>query len=182
MTGDACASPLATDRLMLARHGLADFDDSAAMWADPVVVRYIGGRPFSREEAWHRLLRYAGHWSLLGYGYWAIRERASDRFVGEIGFGNFKRDTSPALGDTPECGWALAPWAHGRGFGAEALACVLDWADRSRLADRTVCMIDEQNRASIRLAERFGYAALTTIDYKGARPTLFARDSAPVPD
>ena len=61
------------------------------MWADPEVTRYIGGRPFGVEEVWTRLLRYAGHWALLGYGYWAVIEKSSGRFVGEAGLADFHR-------------------------------------------------------------------------------------------
>lgn len=61
---------LETERLILRGHGVDDFGDSAAMWAEPEVVRHIGGRPFTREESWSRLLRYIGHWSALGFGYW----------------------------------------------------------------------------------------------------------------
>ena len=49
------------------------------MWADPAVTRFIGGRVFNREEVWARLLRYAGHWQWMGYGFWAIEEKESGR-------------------------------------------------------------------------------------------------------
>jgi RimJ/RimL family protein N-acetyltransferase len=58
-----------TQRLILRGHRLEDFDALAAMWADPHVARFIGGKPATQEESWARLLRYAGHWRLLGFGY-----------------------------------------------------------------------------------------------------------------
>src|SRR6266852_5354978 len=100
-----------TERLTLRGHRLEDFGECAAMWADPEVTRHIGGRPFSAEEVWTKLLRYVGHWSLMGFGYWVIREKASGRFVGEVGFADFKRDIEPSLVSAPEIGWALASWA-----------------------------------------------------------------------
>ena len=51
---------IATDRLTLRAHGTEDLKDMCAMWAEPQVVRFIGGKVFSREEIWARLLRYAG--------------------------------------------------------------------------------------------------------------------------
>jgi RimJ/RimL family protein N-acetyltransferase len=107
------APPIDTARLTLRGHKAGDIDESAALWADPMVVRHIGGRPFSREESWTRLLRYAGHWALLGFGYWVVRERSSGRFVGEVGLADYRRDLVPAIEGTPEAGWVLAPWAHG---------------------------------------------------------------------
>jgi RimJ/RimL family protein N-acetyltransferase len=102
------APPLDTGRLRLRAHRAEDFEDSAGMWSDPVVVRHIGGRPQSPEEVWTRLLRYAGLWSLLGYGYWIAHDRETGRFLGEIGFADYKRDIEPSLGAVPECGWAFA--------------------------------------------------------------------------
>lgn len=171
---------LQTPRLVLRRHTLEDFDDAVAMWADAGVARFIGGKPATREEVWARLLRYAGHWALLGYGYWVIRERASGRFVGEIGFADFHRDIDPAFGDRPEAGWALAPWAHGQGFAGEALAAILSWADGQFRTKSTVCMIDPANAPSLRLAEKVGYREYTRTLYKGAPTLLFERTPAAV--
>ncbi len=65
------------------------------MWGVRIVTRHIGGRPFTAEESWSRLLRYAGHWYLLGFGYWAVVERGTNRFVGEVGFADFHRRHHP---------------------------------------------------------------------------------------
>src|SRR5579864_5518349 len=86
---------LETERLRLRGHRLEDFVQSAAMWGDPKVTQYIGGKPLTEEECWTRLLRYAGHWSLLGFGYWVAEEKASGNFVGEVGFADYKRDLQP---------------------------------------------------------------------------------------
>jgi RimJ/RimL family protein N-acetyltransferase len=100
---------IVTDRLRLRPHGMQDFAASAAMWADPEVTRFIGGRPFSEEETWARLLRYAGHWSFLGFGYWAVEEHSGSDFIGEVGFADFKRQIQPPIGDIPELGWLFVP-------------------------------------------------------------------------
>ena len=50
------APVLESARLKLRAHGLDDFAPCAAMWADPIVARYIGGKPLSEEEAWTKLL------------------------------------------------------------------------------------------------------------------------------
>ena len=41
---------LETERLRLRGHRPDDFADSVAMWADPLVTRYIGGKPLSGED------------------------------------------------------------------------------------------------------------------------------------
>src|SRR5690606_33908019 len=101
---------------------------------------YIGGRPFTHEEVWSKLLRYAGHWALLGFGYWVVREAPSGRFVGEVGYADFKRDFTPSLDGAPEMGWVLTPGAQGQGFAAEAVRAAMRWADQKWPGGRTVCL------------------------------------------
>lgn len=171
---------LDTERLTLRGHTVADFDESAAMWGDALVTRYIGGRPFSPEEVWGRLLRYAGLWALLGFGYWVVRERDSGRFVGEVGFANFRRDLgdlSSHLDGVPETGWVLAPWAHGRGFATEAVRAALAWGDTQLGTARTACLIAPENAASIRVATRCGYREAARTTYKGTDTAIFERDA-----
>lgn len=165
---------LETERLRLRGHVAADFEAVAAMWADPDVVRYIGGRPSTREESWARLLRYPGMWALLGYGFWAIEEKASGRLAGEGGFADFKRDISPAI-EAPEQGWALASWAHGRGYGSEAVAAMIAWGEGHFSRRDFVCIISPENAPSIRVAEKVGYREVAHTTYKDAATAMFRR-------
>ncbi len=169
------APTLTTDHLVLRAHGLSDFADCAAMWADPVVVRYIGGQPFSAQQTWTKLLRYVGHWHLLGFGYWAIRDRGDDSFVGEAGFADFKRDIEPSFDGAPEIGWALAPHAHGRGLASEAVRAIVAWGDNHLNAARTVCMISPTNLASLAVARKCGYAERYRTQYMGEPTIIFSR-------
>ncbi len=170
---------LQTERLVLRGHQVADFAACAALWADPQVVRFIGGRPFTGEEVWARLLRYVGHWALLGFGYWVVQERASGQVIGEVGFADYHRALDPPLGDTPEIGWALAPAAQGRGLATEAVRASLAWADAHWPAGRTACLIDPANQPSLRVAEKCGYQEMLRTVYKDAPVIVLARPAAP---
>ncbi|HLM67263.1 MAG TPA: GNAT family N-acetyltransferase [Longimicrobium sp.] len=173
---NASAAPvLQTERLILRGHTLADFDECAAVWADPLVTRYIGGRPFTEEESWARVLRYGGMWPLLGYGYWAVRERDTGRYVGDVGLADFHRDVAPPLGHVPEAGWVLATWAHGRGFGTEAVRAVLAWSDAHLDAPRTVCIIALENAGSLRVAQKCGFGERERATYKGDEIVILER-------
>jgi RimJ/RimL family protein N-acetyltransferase len=163
-----------TARLTLRGHRVDDFPDCAAMWADPIVTRFIGGKPFSQEETWARFLRYVGHWSLMGFGYWAIEEKDTGSFVGELGFADFKRDIKPSL-EAPELGWALASKAHGKGYATEAVRAAVAWGDAQFGSTRTVCIIHPENLASIRVAEKCGYHEFQRTTYKGHATILFAQ-------
>jgi|SRR5580704_15759668 len=168
-------SVIETERLRLRGHCPADFSVSAAMWEDPVVTRHIGGRPQTEEETWSRLLRYAGHWALLGFGYWAVEEKATGSFVGELGFADYKRDMEPRLKDTPEIGWIFAAQFHGKGYATEAVRAAVAWGDAHFGAGRTACIIDPENLASIRVAEKCGYRKSHLATYKGHSTLVFMR-------
>ena len=181
MTGsDSLQVELDSPRLILRRHTRADFPDMVTLWSDPDVVRHIGGRPFSEEEVWTRLLRYAGHWSLLGFGYWTVRRREDGGFVGEVGFADFHRDLQPGFDGAPEIGWVLSPAMHGQGFATEAVTAALAWAERrfgpaGALQGRTVCMIEPDNTASLRVAEKVGFRRYAQTRYHDAPTCLFER-------
>lgn len=164
-----------TARFVLRAHTLDDFDASLAMWSDPVVVRHIGGRPFTADEVWARLLRYHGHWALLGFGFWAIAEKATGAFLGEVGFADFKRPIEPPFGDTPEMGWSLAAAAHGKGVASEVVAAAASWGDAHFTHDRTVCIIDPDNGASIRVAQKAGFAEVRRTELRGSPTVVFER-------
>lgn len=162
-----------TERLRLRGHTLEDFEAVAAMWADPAVVRHISGKPSTLADSWARLLRYRGMWALLGYGYWVIEERAGAGFVGEGGFADFKRAIDPPL-DTPEQGWVLAPWAHGKGYASEAIAAMIAWGEGHFGRGDFTCIISPDNAPSIRVAEKAGYREIARTHFNG-EPTLVFR-------
>lgn len=166
---------LITDRLTLRGYRLDDFDDCYALWSDPEVMRYISSRPFTREEVWARLLRYVGHWTLLGYGYWIVHETATGAFVGDVGFADHRRDLTPSFGGAPEAGWVLAAAAQGRGLCTEAMQAVLAWGETRFDEGRTVCLIDPRNTASQRVAAKIGYREFARTTYKDQPVILFER-------
>jgi RimJ/RimL family protein N-acetyltransferase len=164
-----------TDRLMLRLPTPADFDESSAMWGDAEIVRHIHERPFTREESWGRLMRYVGHWQIFGFGFWIVRERQGGAYVGEVGFGEMRRDVQPSFEGSPEIGWALASSAQGRGYATEAALAIQEWTDARHGARRTVCMIASQNAASIRVAVKCGYTEFARSNYRDSPVTLFER-------
>jgi len=165
-----------TPRLRLRGHRMRDFTACAAMWADPVVTRFIGGRPFSEEEVWARLLRYAGHWSLMGFGFWVIEELDGGSFVGEAGFAYFKREIHPSIHDIPEAGWVLAPVHHGKGYATEALSAALQWGGKHLPSRTTACLIHPDNVASLRVADKCGFRRFCQTSYKNEPTVILKRE------
>jgi RimJ/RimL family protein N-acetyltransferase len=170
--GDAIR--IETDRLVLRPPEPGDFEETAALWADPQVVRFISGKPSTREESWARLHRNAGFWALQGYGPLVVRERAGGRLVGEVGLANFGREIDPPVGGL-EAGWVLASLAHGKGFATEAVLASLDWARAKFAGQRATCIIAPDNAASLRVADKCGFKPVGPTDYKGSVVVMLER-------
>lgn len=168
-------SVLETERLILRGRRVDDFPAYADMWAHPDVVRYTAGKPLSREEAWIKFARMAGLWALTGYGFWAVEEKASGKFIGEAGPAEFRRDIEPSLDGKPEFGWGFIPSVYGQGYATEAVSAALDWALKTRTEETYCCIIDRENAASIRVAAKCGFRKTTETVYKGAPVHIFER-------
>lgn len=179
-TAFATAPEITTTRLRLRAHRPSDLATCHAVWSDPEVVRYIGGRPSSVEEVWRRMLTYAGLWGLLGYGYWAVEEKHSGAYVGDIGLAEFERELQPSLHGMLEFGWVLARAAHGRGYASEAVTAIDAWRRTHLPGRRAVCIIAPENRASIHVAEKAGFEKWYETTYHGG-PTV-VMTHAPLPD
>jgi RimJ/RimL family protein N-acetyltransferase len=169
------APVIETERLRLRPHQSDDLADCAAMWSDPAVVRYTIGSPAPLQRTWLRILAYRGHWAMLGYGYWAVEEKVSGQYVGELGFADFKRDIQPSIEGMPELGWALVPRAHGKGYATEALRAAVSWGDSHFGLLRTACIIHRDNHPSFRVAEKLGYKTLVNAAGDGEPHAVLVR-------
>jgi RimJ/RimL family protein N-acetyltransferase len=169
------APTIETPRLRLRAHALDDYEASAAMWGNAIVTRHIGGRPSTKPQSWGRMLNYAGLWSMLGYGYWAVEERATGVLVGEVGFADFKRDIAESMRGAPEVGWVFVLSAHGKGYATEAVRAANAWGDANLASVRTVCMIAPENTASIRVAEKCGFVPFERSTYHDRAAVFFER-------
>lgn len=165
---------LDTPRLRLRGHRLADFEPYAAMWADPEVVRFIGP-PVTRELAWTRFLRHAGLWHFLGFGYFAVEEKATGAFVGQVGFQDLRRAITPSIEGTMEAGWVIAPAAQGRGYAMEAMRAALAWADAAWPASRMTCIVEPGHQASLSIAARLGFVEFARAAGQGSELVLLER-------
>lgn len=167
---------LETSRLILRAHTLDDFDTFAAMWSDPEVVRYIGdGAPRATGDSWTSFLRNVGHWRMLGYGAWAVEDKASRRFIGGVGFNERKRDHGDALSGLPELGWMYARSAAGNGYATEALCAALEWGRAHFGPVRVIAITAPENIASIRVAEKCGFQEFQRALSMGRERMFFER-------
>ncbi|HLI17310.1 MAG TPA: GNAT family N-acetyltransferase [Rhodanobacteraceae bacterium] len=149
---DAMPSPeplLQTARLILRVPSRDDFEAWAALGADEVATRHIGGVQ-SRFATWNRLMATIGSWHVLGFGGFSVIRRSDGRWIGRVG------PLHPEGWPGDEIGWTLAREAWGHGYATEAAAAAADWAFANLGWPRIIHCIAPENAASQAVAMRLG--------------------------
>ncbi len=141
-----------TDRLILRHLHIADADAMDDVFGDAGVMHY---GPGVQTPTWVRKWLRARfvEYHELGFGLWAIIEKSDRKVLGYCGLSHF-----PYVGGQPETeiGYRLARAHWGRGYATEAAKAVRDYGFHTLNLPRLIALIDPQNVASIRVAEKIG--------------------------
>lgn len=133
----------------------------------------IGG---TREPAWSAeyLAAHQANWERDGIGFWLLHDRASDAAIGLGGLRTLDLEGTLEL----EVGYAFLPEHWGRGLATEATVAFLGIAERD-LADfaTVVAVIDPRNNASIRVAEKLGFALDRSVQHEMGERLIYRRGS-----
>lgn len=158
-----------------------DLDDLVTLLSGDEMIRYLGPARAERQAQFDRLLRNGGSWALFNTGLFHVRQRGEGAVIGTCGVFRSLRGFGKGMDEVPEAGWIIRQDCWGQGFAAEAMQAALDWFDRTHGNQRTVCMIDQGNTASLRLAARLGFTCYDShVADDGAVLELFER-GAPAP-
>ena len=144
---------LETERLILRHQVIEDLDDLWALYCNPRITQYIPDAPRSREQAqeeleWHR----HGHLRHPELGLWATIHKGTGKFIGRCGLLPWKIDGQ----DEVEIAYTIAEEFWGQGLGTEAALAIRDYGFNRLNLSRLICLIDAENTASRRVAEKIG--------------------------
>jgi RimJ/RimL family protein N-acetyltransferase len=157
---------LETERLILRPWTPADAAPFAIMCADAELMRYVGG-VMDQTNAWRRMAVYVGHWTLRGYGPWALQDKASGQLAGYSGV--YDPDGWPER----EINWGLARPFLGRGLVTEAATRVRTYAYETLGFKTIVSCIDMDNKPSQAVAVRLGAKLDRTVPFLGSQFGVF---------
>jgi RimJ/RimL family protein N-acetyltransferase len=165
---------LETERLVLRDKRPDDFDFLVSLYADPLVMRYIGdGRPIARDEVEARYFHVLAIENEPGHERWdafKIIERKADGVrLGQAGLLRCEIDGRPEV----EIGWWLTPAAWGHGYATEAALALRDYAFATLGLERLSIVLWPQNQRSVAVARRIGGELLGEVDYRGKRVTCY---------
>lgn len=141
-----------TARLRLRPFAMSDLDDYyTAILADARVMEHLpGGKPLPRERAASMLRGIIDQWAEAGYGLWALRDKATDDFVGYAGLQPLDNR------DDVELAFAIARAYWRRGMAAEAGEAVLRYGFETLGLPQIVATCAPENRAAQRVLQKIG--------------------------
>ena len=144
---------LATERLLLRRWRPEDRAPFAALNADPEVMRHFPAL-LTRRQSDGLADRIETHMERVGWGLWAMEERATGRFLGFTGLARpaFEAPFMPAV----EIGWRLERAAWGRGLATEAARAAARFAFDELVLEEIVSLAVVANERSCAVMRRLG--------------------------
>ena len=158
-----------TARLVLRPPEPHDFDAFFELHEDPEVLRHIpSSARGNRVAAWRTFAQVLGHWQIRGYGQWTVIEKASGEVIGRVGL--WFPDGAPAI----ELGWIIRRSRWNNGFATEAAQAAGRYGLETVGARRLVSIIQPDNLASIRVAEKIGERLERTDVQNGATVLVYA--------
>ncbi len=143
---------LHTPRLRLEPLAPQHFDGLYRLNSDPVVMRYISGKPDTPEGTRQMIERVQLRWAELGYSWWGFIVRETGDFIGTGCIQHLDRKPENPL----ETGWRLRQDAWGQGYASEAARHMVGWAFQTLSAPLVCAVCQPENRASSNVMERLG--------------------------
>jgi len=160
---------LETEHLFFRPLTLSDLDDLTALYADPEVMRFLGG-PRSKDEVLHVLNRYIQEYQMYGHSFFATIQKSDQRFIGHCGLLNQEVEGEPEI----ELGYMLAPEYWQRGLALEGIEALKDYGLQQLGFSRIISLIPPGNTASIHIAEKIGMRYERDVDQWGQHFRLYA--------
>lgn len=170
---------LRTGHLLMTPVGGADLPHLCTLKADPRVFAVMLGGVRGPTETAEELARDVRAWGANGFGIWAVRETAGNRFVGITGLERRPDGRGVALR------FALEPDAQGRGLAREAASAALRFGHDQAVLSRIVAVARESNVGSRVVLGAIGMTACDGFTQNGYRMVLFeslSRSAAPTAD
>jgi RimJ/RimL family protein N-acetyltransferase len=138
-----------TPRLVMRQFQTDDLTQLSKILSDKHITKYIdNGNTLNFFECWHHIAMLLGHWSLNGYGSYAIVEKKSNLLIGKVGL--YHPKPWPGV----ELKWIISHEHQRNGFAFESSNAVIKEAFQKNISDEIICLIHKENEASINLAKK----------------------------
>jgi ribosomal-protein-alanine N-acetyltransferase len=170
-----------TERLLLRRFTPEDAADNYRIYTDPENMRFMGRQPDSVEfERYYIRKHIADYYDKHGFGLWAAVLKEDNRLIGRCGLLYQEVEGTREV----EVSYLLDRHYWGRGLATEAARETVRFGFERYKFPRIVALINPENVASVRVAEKVGMRYERVVSFKDfgevALYVLQARDCVAV--
>lgn len=142
---------LETERLILRRQVREDTPTLVALWTDDGVTRFMGG-PRDPDKLQEIFQATAADPFADAYDLWPVVEKDSGHVVGHCGVLDKEVEGRQAF----ELVYVFARDVWGRGYATEMASSLRDFAFERLSLSKLIALIEPENKASARVAEKVG--------------------------
>jgi RimJ/RimL family protein N-acetyltransferase len=165
---------IGTERLLLRQWRDGDWVGLHRTFGDGEVMGWIGAAAADLASTAAAVGGMAMHWRLLGYGMFAVEERASGEVIGRVGL--MLHPDWPLDGPKVEVGWTLQRSAWGHGYATEGARASLELGFRELGLPQIFSMTRPDNTRSRAVMERCGLTQRGELEFHGWRQVHYAID------
>ena len=167
---------LETKRLLLRHLTMDDLDDLFALYHDGEVTQYMPDAPKSYEETKEELEWIVNvYYGQYGFGPWGTILKETGMFIGRCGLIPWTIEEREEV----KVAYALAGKYWGQGLGTEATQAVAKYAFEHLHLSRLICLVTNDNHASIRIARKIGMTFEKEVEVDGKGFLLFSAAKPP---
>ena len=146
-----------TPRLILRHFKTDDIDTLIPILSDPEVMRYSIDGVKTKSQTAHFLERILDYYRQYHFSLYALIEKETQQLIGFCGLLPWKWQGKKEI----ELGYRLAKKYWGKGLATEAATAVIAHAWQKLAIPQIFCIIEPENKRSIRVARKLGMIYLT---------------------
>jgi ribosomal-protein-alanine N-acetyltransferase len=167
-----------TERLIIREILPSDVMGMFEMDADPDVNWYVGQHSATIEESRKTIEFIREQYALNGIGRWAVIEKATNGFVGWIGFKLMKTVVNNHT-NYIDFGYRFQKKYWGKGYATESSKAVLEYGFEHLRYKEVYAMTNVENKASRRVLEKVGFSFIGLFAYSPAQENDWQKNGEP---
>lgn len=157
-----------SDRLIFREFTEGDIDKLFLLLSDPIIMKYCSG-PMNLTAVQKWLDVAIEYYKKYGYDYWAVYERSTGDFIGQIGILNQEID-----GEQEDClAFMIGQKYWNKGYATEGAIACINYAFKYLKLEKLVATVEKENFHSISVLKKIGMEYVGERNYAGEKVYLY---------
>ena len=158
-----------TDRLFFREFTQADIDKLFLLLSDPIEMKYCSG-PIDMKGTQKWLDIVIESYKKYGYDYWAVYERNTDTFLGQVGILNQEID-----GKQEDClAFMIGQKYWNKGYATEGAIACINYAFKSLKLKKLIATVERENLQSICVLRKIGMKYAGETNYVNKKVYIYS--------